>query len=83
MRDTERERGRHRQREKQSPCRELDVVLHPGSLGSHPGLKAGPKPLSHPGCPGFYSLHDFSVIPRDSGYRWRLQGRISLPNDRL
>ena len=44
MRDTEhereRERGRHRPREKQAPCREPDVGLDPGSLGSHPGLKA-------------------------------------------
>ena len=34
------ERQRHRQREKQAPCRESDVGLDPGSLGSHPGLKA-------------------------------------------
>ena len=51
MRDTERERQRHRQREKQAPCREPDVGLDPGSSGSHPGLKAGAKPLSHPGIP--------------------------------
>ena len=51
MRDTERERQRHRQREKQAPCREPDVGLNPGSPGSHPGLKGGAKPLSHPGCP--------------------------------
>ena len=39
---TERERGgqRHRQREKQAPCRELDVGLDPGTPGSHPGPKA-------------------------------------------
>ena len=59
MRDTERERDRergrerqrHRQREKQAPCREFDVGLNPGSPGSHPGLKAGAEPLSHPGIP--------------------------------
>ena len=39
-RERERERQRHRQREKQAPCREPDVGLHPGSPGSHPGLKA-------------------------------------------
>ena len=41
MRDTEREGEgqRHRQREKQAPCREPDVGLDPGSLGSHPGLQ--------------------------------------------
>ena len=57
MTDTERERQRdrdtqtHRQREKQAPCREPDVGLDPGSPGSHPGLKAVAKPLSHRGCP--------------------------------
>ena len=30
MRDTEKERQRHRQREKQTPCRETDVGLDPG-----------------------------------------------------
>ena len=49
MRD--RERSRHRQREKQAPCREPDVGLDPGILGLCPGLKAGAKPLSHPGIP--------------------------------
>ena len=34
-----RERQRHRQREKQAPCREPYMGLHPGSPGSHPGLK--------------------------------------------
>ena len=51
MRDTERERRRHRQREKQAPCREPDVGLDPKTPGSCPGLKAGAKPLSHPGIP--------------------------------
>ena len=53
MRDTHRhrERQRHRQREKQAPCREPDLGLDPGSPGSGLGLKAGAKPLSHPGCP--------------------------------
>ena len=35
-----RERQRHRQREKQTPCREPDVGLDPESPGSRPGLKA-------------------------------------------
>ena len=55
MRDTqrerERERQRHRQREKQAPCRESDVGLDHRTPGSRPGLKAGAKPLSHPGVP--------------------------------
>ena len=48
---TERERERERQREKQAPCKEPDVGLDPGSPGSCLGLKAGAKPLSHPGIP--------------------------------
>ena len=52
MRDTEdRERQRHRQKEKQAPCRESDVGPDPGIPGSHPGPKAGAKLLSHPGVP--------------------------------
>ena len=51
MRDTDRERGRHRQREKKDPCREPDMGLDPRTPGSHAGLKAGAKPLSHPGIP--------------------------------
>ena len=34
MRDTQRERLRHRQREEQAPCREPDVGLDPRILGS-------------------------------------------------
>ena len=52
MRDTNRERQRHRQREKQAPCREPDVGLDPRTLGSYPGLKADAQPLlSHLGVP--------------------------------
>ena len=51
MRDTERGCGRHRQREKQAPCGELNVGFDPRTSGSHPGLKAGTQPLSHPGVP--------------------------------
>ena len=32
-------RNRHRQREKQAPCKESDVRFDPRSPGSHPGLK--------------------------------------------
>ena len=51
MRDTEREKQKHRQKEKQAPWREPDVRLAPGTPGSHPGPKAGVKPLSHIGIP--------------------------------
>ena len=47
----ERERQRHRRREKQAPCWEPDTGLDPRTPGSHPGPKAGTKPLSHPGIP--------------------------------
>ena len=49
MRDTKRER--HRQREKQAPCRKPDVGLDPGTPGSQPEPKAGAQPMSHPGAP--------------------------------
>ena len=51
MIDIERERQRHRMREKQAPCREPDMGLDPGTPGSRPGPKASAKPLSHPGDP--------------------------------
>ena len=53
MKDTEREREgqRHRQKEKQAPRKEPNVVLKPGNLGSCPEPKAGAHPLSHPGVP--------------------------------
>ena len=61
MRDTQREieRQRHKQREKQAPCREPDVGLHPGSLGSGPEPKAVLN-QSHLGCPGFGLLSNSS-----------------------
>ena len=42
---------RQRQREKQAPCREPNAGFDPGTPGSRPGLKAGAKPLGHPGIP--------------------------------
>ena len=49
MRDTKRERGRNRKREKQSPHREPDAGLGPRTSGSCPELEADAQPLSHPG----------------------------------
>ena len=51
MRDTHRERQRHRQREKQAPYGEPNVGLDPRTPGSCPKLKAEAQPLSHPGVP--------------------------------
>ena len=44
---------RHRQREKQAPCREPDVRLNPGLQDHAQGREQAPnpKPLSVPGCP--------------------------------
>ena len=53
MRDRERERQRPRQKAKQAPCRESNVGLDPGTLGSCPEPKADAQPLSHPGVPIF------------------------------
>ena len=48
-RHRERGRERHRQREMQTPRREPDVGLDPGTVGSCPEPKADAQPLSHPG----------------------------------
>ena len=51
MIDTEGERQRFSQKEKQAQCREPDVELNPGTPGSRPEPKADAQPLSHPGVP--------------------------------
>ena len=59
MRDTERQR--HRQREKQAPCREPDTGLDPRTPESFPGQKADAQPLSHPGGPKLAFLRASSL----------------------
>ena len=44
--NTERERWRHRQREKQAPHREPDAGLDPQAPGSRPESKADAQPLA-------------------------------------
>ena len=52
MRDTERERGTDTGRGRSRPhAGSLMWDSIPGTPGSHPGPKAGAKPLSHPGIP--------------------------------
>ena len=68
-RDRERGAERHRQREKQAPCREPGVRLDPGTPDSGPGLKAGAKPLSHPGI-----LRTFHFKSSSLWLRYRLRG---------
>ena len=63
MRGTQKEREAETQAEgKQAPCREPDVGLNPRSSGSHPGPKAGTKPLSHPGVLWIALLNDILAL---------------------
>ena len=54
MRNTDKEKQRHRQREKQVPCSEPEVGLDPGTTGSCPELKADAQPPGYPGVPSSY-----------------------------
>ena len=47
---------------KQAPCWEPDMGLDPEIPGSGPGLKAGAKPLSPPGCPVFVFVFVSSLV---------------------
>ena len=49
--ETEREAETQAEGEAGSMHREPDVGFDPGSPGSRPGVKAGAKPLRHPGIP--------------------------------
>ena len=50
MRETQKNRQRHRPKEKQVPCGDPpDVGLDSRTPGSLPKLKADAQPLSHPG----------------------------------
>ena len=70
MRDTERQR--HRQREKQAPCREPNARLDPRTLGSCPEPKADTQPLSQPGVSGpQYFFCPFLLVPRPPISPWR------------
>ena len=53
------------QREQQAPCRVPEVVLDPGTPRSHPGPKAGAKPLSHPGIPLLLFFISFVIVYRE------------------
>ena len=50
----DRERKAEAQAEGEAGSREPHVGLDPGSPGSLPGMKAGTKLLSYPGCPVIY-----------------------------
>ena len=53
----EKQRQRHRQREKQASCREPNVGLDLRTVGSRPEPKAGAKLLRHPGIPTYSFLY--------------------------
>ena len=55
-----------REEEKQAPCREPDVGLDPGTVGSLPEPKADAQPLSHPGLPIFKSLNKVCSLRKKS-----------------
>ena len=55
------ERQKHREREKQAPCREPHEGLDLGTPGLRLGPKAGAKPLSHPGIPAIENLLSHST----------------------
>ena len=61
---THRKGQRHRQREKQSPHREPDMGLDPGTPESCPEPKADTQPLSHPSVPiqHLLELFDYSLL---------------------
>ena len=50
-RGTQKERQRHRQKEKQAPLREPNVGLNPRTQESQPEPKADAQPTSHPDAP--------------------------------
>ena len=59
----ERERQRHREREKQAHHREPDAGLDPRTPGSPPEPKADTQPLSDPGIPRVVSFIIDSYVP--------------------
>ena len=67
--ETQRERQRHRQMERQTPCGDPSMGLNPRTLGSHPELKVDAQPLSHRGVPMTYFTFFYFVNPFSDFYR--------------
>ena len=63
--------------EKQAPCREPNMGLDPGTLGSHPESKTDTQLLSHPGIPSFYlkKKKDFIDLSERDRDRAQAEGR--------
>ena len=78
-----RERQRHRQREKQSPCGESNAGLDARTPGSRSEPKADAQPLSHSGAPasfvklilGFF--HSGSARQAQLGSRLRILSQVA------
>ena len=60
--ETEKQRQRHRQGEKQAPCGKPHAGLNPRILGLWPEPKADAQPLSHPGAPTLALLKSFAQV---------------------
>ena len=56
MRDTERERQRHKQNEKRAPMQGVRHGTQSQVSGITPWTEGSTKPLSHPGCPIYIFL---------------------------
>ena len=65
--ETEIERQRHRQTEKQAPFGKPDVGHNPRTPRSCPELKADAQPLSHPGDPSIFILNHYSTPSVNQG----------------
>ena len=61
MRDIDRERQRHGQREKQAPCGEPNAGLDPGIAGSCPEPRADAQPPRHPSIYILERKHKLSI----------------------
>ena len=72
-----RDRGRHRQREKQAPCREPDVELDPGTLGSCrvEGRCSTAEPPRHPQMNWVLRLLQLSIWFSECAARRKNLGR--------
>ena len=73
MRDTQRERQRHRKWEKQAPCREPDAGLDPGPPRDHDRSQRHAQPLSHSCVPRslilFFQIFYFKPWSESSNYK--------------
>ena len=77
VREREREAETQAEGEAGSMHWEPDMGFDPGSSGSLPGLKAGAKPLCHPGIPPNVFLLIF-ILPPHSFSTLELEGPLKM-----